>query len=223
MTGLISAEYVKIRKRGFFWVTAGLIWVLSALVAWISVETTGGEAGANGSGVLVGLGELVALILAIQILGGKFAGGRWAAGLTRDARRGAHLVAKTVTAWVGLLCILVISMLVSQLTFAVFGAGAGALGEVLEQLAKSMGIGLVWIMIAFPLSALFRAVGVSYIVGFIFINADSIASLWDKYQPIAISHNTSAFLASEGGVPVLLGWGGGAAVASWALLRNRDA
>ena len=48
-----------------------------------------------------------------------------------------------MTAWVGLLCILVISMLVSQLTFAVFGAGAGALGEVLEQLAKSMGIGLV--------------------------------------------------------------------------------
>ena len=49
----------------------------------------------------------------------------------------------------------------------------------------------------------------SYIVGFIFINADSIASLWDKYQPIAISHNTSAFLASEGGVPVLSGLGSG--------------
>ena len=99
----------------------------------------------------------------------------------------------------------------------------GELGELVEGLAKSLGVGLIWIMFGFAFSALFRAVGVSYIVGFIFYNADALVSLWDKYRSIAVSANTSLFYRSEGGVLVLLVWGAVMAAASWALLKYRDA
>ncbi len=222
MTGLIAAEYIKLRKRTFFWVTAGLIWALNVLLAWISVQVTvGAESG--GEGVTVSFSELIALFLTIQILGGEFADGRWAAGLTRDSRRGAHLLAKVVIAWVGLLFILVVSVLVGQSTSAVIGESVGELGELVEGLAKSSGVGLIWIMFGLAFSALFRAVGVSYIVGFIFYNADALVSLWDKYRSIAVSTNTSLFYGSEGGVLVLLVWGAVMAAASWALLKYRDA
>ncbi len=222
MTGLIFAEYVKLRRRTFFWVLAGLIWALHVFASWLSLSVViGSETG--GSGRLVSFAELIALVLAIQVLGNEFSGGRWASGLTRDSRRGAHLCAKTVTALLGMLFIIVVAVALGQATKAMLGEDLAQLGSIAGDIGKSLLVGLVWIMIAFAINALLRGLGISFIVGFIFLNAEVLVSLWDKYEPFSVSHNIALFYGSEGGLSVMLVWGAATAVASWALLKYRDA
>ena len=85
MTGLIKAEYLKLRKRTFFWVVSGLIWAFTVLFTWLVYRVFNSEAGGgaevDGFTVSIGGGEgtsssLIALLLSIQILGGEFSGGR---------------------------------------------------------------------------------------------------------------------------------------------------
>lgn len=222
MTGLIAAEYVKLRKRTFFWVLAGLIWALHIFTAWLTGTIEIGTAG-GGSARTVNFPDLVAMVLAVQILGSEFSGGRWAAGLTRDARRGAHLLAKAVTAFVGLLFIVAVAALLGQATNLVLGEDVAGAGTIAGDVGRGLIVGAVWILIGFALTALLRRVGISFIVVFILYNADGLVSLWDKYQPFSAAHNTGLLYSGGGGLPVLAVWGAATAAMSWALVRFRDA
>ena len=182
--------------------------------------------------------EWVALILAIQILGGELSGGGWLTGLTREARRGAHFLAKTVAACGGLLFIQGVSTMVNLATQSALGASLWTWGDLSGRVGKSLVVGLVWIMLGFVVSALSRSVVVSYAAAFIFLNADAVTAQWDLYQPISVNADTSLFYgfkvySFEGGITpdnqeggallALLSWAALMAFVSWALLRFRDA
>ena len=118
----------------------------------------------------------------------------------------------------------IVENLLELATRSALGQSASVTGDVLVTMGKGWVEGLIWIVLGFALTALFRSVGVSYMVGFIFLNADVITgALWDKYEPISLSANTSMFHSSEGGLLVLLAWGAVMGVAAWCLLRFRDA
>ena len=222
MTGLLAAEYLKLRKRVFFWVLAGLVWGLYAFAAWLSFTLDIGTQ-TGGSGARVNFPELIALVLAIQVLGSEFSGGRWAAGLTRDSRRGAHLLAKAVAGILALGFLVVTAVAVGQVMAAALGEEAAAVGSLVEAVAKGLLVGSVWIMIGFAFTAVLRGVGPAYMVSFVFFFADGLVSIWDTYRPLSVSHNMTLFYQDEGGVPVLLLWSVAAAAVAWLFLRYRDA
>jgi len=249
--GLIAAEITKIFKRRTFWVLTLVLLLLTAFLAGIfyllpRVVEDGIPSIAKPDAYIFGAAQVVGqtwfpLILATMALAGELATSAWATALTRNSRRGQHLVARLVTstssAW--LATALAITVFAAATYFFASGSGAPPVDEWLGIGWKSLLIVFTWVAIGLAFSAWLRSVGPAIGAALAFSFIEGLLILWSGWRQVSLSLASSAILGELdasgfgqvlGALPpfrtallTVIAWAVGAGVIAWAGLRWRDA
>ncbi len=251
MIGLIAAEITKTFKRRTYWVLTVVLTVVTMLLVGLflflpRVVDEGMPIFSKPEIYTVGAAQVLGqtwfpLILAALALAGELATSAWATALTRNSRRGQHLMARmltaTISAWIAMLA--AIALFTVAAFFFATGSGSLTVEEWLGIGWKALLVQFTWVGLGLAFSAFLRSVGpaIGGAIAFMFI--EGLLLLWPAWRPVSLSLATSAILgdlaAADFG-PVIgelpefrtalitaLAWAVGAALLAWAGLRFRDA
>lgn len=253
MLGLLRAEITKTFRRRTFWVLTVVLTVLTLLLVGIFfllpnvVDDAGipliGKPDAYIFGASQVLGQTwFPLILATMALAGELATSAWSTALTRNSRRGQHLVARVLTtsfaAWVAAL----IAIGVFSIAAYFLAEGTGELDAAgwWDIIWKSLLAQFTWISLGLAFSAWLRSVGPAIGAALAFMFIDGLLILWSGWREVSLSiHNTALMgpLVFDGGFGQILGempsfrrglavtvaWAVAALLIAWAGLKYRDA
>ncbi|CAN5821951.1 hypothetical protein BH18ACT6_BH18ACT6_07220 [soil metagenome] len=251
MIGLIAAEITKTFKRRTFWVLTTVLALLTAFLAGIffflpRVVDDGFPTIAKPEIYIFGAAQVLGqtwfpLILSAMALAGELATSAWATALTRNSRRGQHLVARlitsTISAWLAM--IFAIALFSVAAYFFATGSGAPTVEEWLGVAWKALLVQFTWVGLGLAFSAWLRSVGPAIGAAIAFSFIEGLLLLWSGWRPVSLSLATSAILGeldAGGFAPIFgelpafrtalftaLAWAVGAALLAWAGLRFRDA
>lgn len=257
MIRLIRAETIKLRKRRLYWVMLLILIGLMAVTGFFLIVfpqvVEGGMDGFTGierpEAYIVGAQQAASqtwfpLILAVVFLGAEVTTTTWAATLTREARRWAHLIAKAVVltgfSWAAML--VVIGLWAVATTIVAAGSGGPSPTEWVGVVWKVGLLQLVWVGLGLGAIGMLRSTGpaIGLVIAFSF--GESILTLWEPYRTIGLSSSTTALfgdildMGGFGGpfgmgdpapfavaLIVVIGWGVVGLAAAWAALTLRDA
>lgn len=251
MIGLVAAEITKIFKRRTFWVLTVVLCLLTAFLAGIffllpRVVDEGFPAIGKPEAYTFGTSQVLGqtwfpLILATMALAGELATSAWATGLTRNSRRGQHLVARLFTAttssWLAMA--VAVGIFATATFFLAPGRGAPPGAEWLSLTWKSLLIQFTWVAMGLGFSAWLRSVGPAIGAALAFSFIEGLLVLWSGWRRVSLSLASSSILGEfdVGGFGQILGelppfrtalvtvlaWAVGATILAWAGLRLRDA
>ncbi|MGH9891776.1 MAG: hypothetical protein ACREA0_07310 [bacterium] len=254
MIGLIRAELVKTFKRRTFWVLTIVLTLLTGFLAGIFyllprvIDDQGGgffEVAKPGA-YIFGAGQVMGqtwfpLILATMALAGELATSAWSTTLTRNSRRGQHLVARlfttTLSAWLAVL--FAIGVFSIATFFLASGSGELDAAEWWDIAWKALLVQFTWVGVGLAFSSWLRSVGPAIGAALAFSFVEGILILWEDFREVSLSIHTSALLGSlsvggfgqflsdlptfRRGLIVVLGWSILGVLISWAGLKLRDA
>jgi hypothetical protein len=251
MMGLIGAEVIKTFKRRTFWVLTIVLFLLTAFLAGIffflpRVVDEGFPIIAKPDAYLFGAAQVLGqtwfpLILATMSLAGELATSAWATALTRNSRRGQHLIARLIvsTTSSSLAMVLAIGLFAVVTFFFATGEGTPSLEEWLGVAWKALLIQFTWVAIGLMFSAWLRSVGPAIGAALAFSFIEGLLVLWSGWRRVSLSLATSSILGEldVSGFGQILGelpefrtalltigaWAVGATILAWAGLRFRDA
>jgi len=253
VTGLIKAEMIKTFKRRTFWVLTTVLVLLTGFLAGIFyllprvIDDQGGFFEIEKpSAYIFGAGQVMGqtwfpLILATMALAGELATSAWATTLTRNSRRGQHLIARLLTsttaAWLAVL--LAIAVFSIATFFLAGGAGEPDAAGWWDIAWKALLVQFTWVALGLAFSAWLRSVGPAIGAALAFSFVEGLLVLWEGYREVSLSIHTSALLGSlsvggfgqilgdlpsfRRGLIVVLGWSVLGVLISWAGLKLRDA
>jgi len=206
---LLHAEYVKLRGRRLYPVMLLVLGFFLALAAFFLIAfgqiapELAGEVPVleKPQAYLVGAQQAAGqtwfpLILAAVILGGEFGSTVWATALTRDSRKGAHILARlvvlTVAGWVAFMAATGVWGVIAF--FAAPGTGAPEMGTWIGIAWRMALISLAWTSLGMGLVALLRSIGpaIGAAIGFSFL--EGLLSLWDPYETVSLSAATTGLV-----------------------------
>jgi hypothetical protein len=234
--GLIAAEGTKTYKRRTFWVLTIVLSLLTALLAAIffllpRVVDEGFPAVAKPDAYIFGAAQVVGqtwfpLILASMALAGELATSAWATMLTRDSRRGLHLVARLITATTAawLAAALAIGLFALAAFFLATGSGAPGIDEWLGIAWKTLLIQFTWVSIGLAFSAWLRSVGpaIGAAIAFSFIEG-LLSSILGELDSSGFGPVLGELPPFRTALFTVIAWAVGATVLAWMGLRFRDA
>jgi hypothetical protein len=249
--GLIGAESTKTFKRRTFWVLTIVLCLLTGLLAAIffllpRVVDEGFPIVAKPEAYIFGAAQVVGqtwfpLILASMALAGELSTAAWATTLTRESRRGLHLIARlfTATASAWLAIGLAIALFAAGAFFLATGTGAPSFEEWLAVAWKALLIQFTWVAIGLAFSSWLRSVGPAIGAAIAFSFIEGLLIIWSGWRRVSLSLASSSILGEldAGGFGPVLGelppfrtalatvvaWAVGATILAWAGLRFRDA
>lgn len=253
MIGLVRAEITKTFKRRTFWVLTVVLTLLTAFLAGIFyllprvIDDQGGIFEVTKPGAYIfGAGQVMGqtwfpLILATMALAGELATSAWSTTLTRNSRRGQHLVARlfttTFASWFALL--LAIAIFAVATYFLAEGTGELDASGWWDIAWKALLVQFTWVGLGLGFSAWLRSVGPAIGAALAFSFVEGLLVLWEGFREVSLSIHTTALLGTLGtggfgqllgdlpsfrrGLIVVLGWSALGVVISWFGLKLRDA
>lgn len=253
MTGLIRAELTKTFKRRTFWVLTIVLVLLTGFLAGIFyllprvIDDQGGFFEIQKPGAYIfGAGQVMGqtwfpLILATMALAGELATSAWSTTLTRNSRRGQHLVARLLTSTVAAWLAVLLAIVVFSIATFFLAEGSGELDGVgwWDIAWKALLVQFTWVALGLAFSAWLRSVGPAIGAALAFTFVEGLLILWEGFREVSLSIHTSALLGSlsvggfgqilgdlpsfRRGLIVVLAWSVVGVLISWAGLKLRDA
>lgn len=251
MIGLVGAEITKTFKRRTFWVLTIVLCLLAGFLAAIffflpRVVEDSFPIVEKPDAYILGASQVISqywfpLILSAMALAGELATSAWGTSLTRNSRRGEHLVARLVVITAAAWLAMVLAIAVFSTGAFSLAAGSGGLTAQawLEIAWKALLIQFVWVAIGLAFSAWLRSVGPAIGAALAFWFIEGLLVLWSGWRTVSLSFAGSAILGEldvSGFGPILgeppefrtalltvIAWAVGAALLAWAGLRSRDA
>ncbi len=255
MTGLLRAEVRKLTRRKLFWVMLVILMVVMGMAAvFLLVVPARAPEAVPGMPVirkpdayLLGAQQAIGqswfpIVLAAVAMGGEMRSAAFAATLTRDSRRWAHLFARlavfAAASWSATL--LAIGEWAAVTAVLASGEGAPDVDVWVGMVWKSGLVVSTWTALALAAVTLFRSLGPALGAALAFSFVDGLVSLWTAYRPVSLSTNSTAMLgelsgfASGMGFPgldpippgratmVVAAWAVGLVGVAWASLQLRD-
>lgn len=210
---LLHAEYVKLTRRKLFPLMLAVLVLLMGLLAVLFFvvlpalpEAAGGgtglpqkpEAFLYGAVQVAGQAWWFAVILAATLLGGEVAGTVWATSLTRDSRKGLHILVRfltfTAATWIAFVVGTAVWSLVTA--FAADGSGSPAAAEWLGLLWKFAVIAAAWTSLGMGAVALTRSIGVAMGIALALSFVDSlVAPFVDAYETVSLTAASNGIFA----------------------------
>jgi hypothetical protein len=253
VAGLIRAEIIKTFKRRTFWVLTIVLALLTAFLAGIFyllprvIDDQGGFFEiTKPSAYVFGAGQVLGqtwfpLILATMALAGELATSAWSTTLTRNSRRGQHLVARLVTATLAAWFAVLLAITIFSVATFFLASGTGELdpGGWWDIAWKALLVQFTWAALGLAFSAWLRSVGPAIGAALAFSFVEGLLVLWEGFREVSLSIHSSALLGSlsvggfgqilgdlpsiRRGLVVVLGWSLLGVLVSWAGLKLRDA
>jgi hypothetical protein len=207
---LLHAEYVKITRRKLYPIMLALLALLMGFIAVLfyvilPALPDSAQAGAPpprpeafvyGAVQVAGQAWWFAVILATTLLGGEVAGTVWATGLTRDARKSAHIASRfavfTTATWLAFIVGTAVWSVVTL--FAAEGSGSPEAGEWLSLLWKFAVIAGSWTSIGMGAVALTRSIGAAMGIALGISFVDSIIA------PFVSAYENFSLTAASNGI-----------------------
>lgn len=181
------------------------------------------------------------LILAAMALAGELATSAWSTTLTRNARRGQHLVARLITTTLAAWLAIIFAIAVFSVATFFLAEGTGELDALgwWDIAWKALLVQFTWVTLGLAFSAWLRSVGPAIGAAIAFSFVEGLLILWEGFREVSLSIHTSALLGSlsvggfgqilgdlpsfRRGVIVVLGWSLLGILISWGGLKLRDA
>lgn len=208
---LLHAEWIKLSRRKLFPIMLGVLAFLMGFLAVLfyvilPALPDAAQAGAAppqrpdafiyGAVQVAGQAWWFAVILATTLLGGEVAGTVWATGLTRDARKGAHISARfawfTAASWLAFVVGTGVWAVVTL--FTAEGSGSPDTGEWLSLLWKFAAIAAAWTSIGMGAVALTRSIGAAMGIALGLSFVDSIVA------PFVAAYERVSLTAASNGI-----------------------
>ncbi|HEY7582618.1 MAG TPA: hypothetical protein VIB78_03245 [Acidimicrobiia bacterium] len=253
MTGLLRAELIKTFKRRTFWVLTIVLVLLTGFLAGIFyllprvIDDQGGlfeiqkpAAYIFGAGQVMGQ-TWFPLILATMALAGELATSAWSTTLTRNSRRGQHLVARLLTSTAAAWLAVLLAIVVFSIATFFLAEGTGELDAAAwwDIVWKALLVQFTWVALGLAFSAWLRSVGPAIGAALAFTFVEGLLILWEGFRQVSLSIHTSALLGSlsvggfgqilgdlpsfRRGLIVVLSWSVIGVLIAWAGLKLRDA
>jgi hypothetical protein len=182
------------------------------------------------------------LILAVVLLGGELSTTVWATALTRDSRKGRHIVARVLTYALASLVAAVVAFAVWIVMALIFAPGEGFMTfkDFVDFLWNTALISLAWTSVGTAAVSLLRSVGPAIGAGLAIYFAESFLALWDPWENVSLTAaSTALFEVDFGGglgglipgmglsmghkLAILAGWTLVGLGLTWWGLQRRDA
>jgi hypothetical protein len=253
LTGLLKAELIKTFKRRTFWVLTIVLVLLTGFLAGIFyllprvIDDQGGlfeiqkpAAYIFGAGQVMGQ-TWFPLILATMALAGELATSAWSTTLTRNSRRGQHLVARLLTSTAAAWLAVLLAIVVFSIATFFLAEGTGELDAAAwwDIVWKALLVQFTWVALGLAFSAWLRSVGPAIGAALAFTFVEGLLILWEGFRQVSLSIHTSALLGSlsvggfgqilgdlpsfRRGLIVVLSWSVIGVLIAWAGLKLRDA
>lgn len=256
MSGLLRAEWLKLSRR---WVLPAMILVLGGLVGLSAVillilpdvapEAIEGlpildRADASLLGIQTVLGQTwFPLILAVIMLGTEFTSSAWAAALTRDARRFAHLLAKVIVFSLAAWLVALLAIACWEIMAAIFTEGDPVFeaSDWFGVIWKALIVQVTWIALGLGAISLTRSTGVAIAIVVAYSFTEGLLALWAPYGEVSLTTATAAIFGEltaevssgfgvSGSDPmtfgqallVVIGWGVLGLGLAWTGVRTRE-
>ncbi len=209
MTGMLRAEWIKLRRR---WVFRVLVLVLVALtgisagllliVPEVAPDAIEGLPHlSRGDATIVGVQTVLGqtwfpLILAVVMLGSEVTTTAWASALTRESRRPRHLAARLIVlsgaAWAAAL----VAIAGWEILAAAYTEGAASfgVGDWAGVALKAAMVQTTWVALGLGAVALLRSTGVAIGVVVAYSFVEGLLALWRPFGEIALSGASSSLI-----------------------------
>lgn len=257
MIGLMKAEVSKLTGRKLFPVMTFILMAFVGLAAFFLLIFGQLNEAAVSEGIplvekpeayMLGVQQVIGqtwfpLILAVVVLGGELASTIWATGLTRESRKGLHILARllvfTMASWIGML----LGIAVWGGLTALFAEGSGGLTsmEWLGVVGKTAFTQVAWVSLGLGFVCLLRSVGPAIGAVLALSFGEGLLALWRPYQNVSLTGASTAIFGDVGlpgaaseifgtttvgfwhAVGIILGWTVLGLLLTWWGLNRRDA
>lgn len=252
---LVHAEYLKVTRRKLY---PGMLLILGVLIGVVAFflmvfAQVVPEAAqdvpvlAKPGAYLIGAQQVASqtwfpLILGVVILGGEMGSTVWATSLTRESRKGHHILARllvfTLASWLAFLIGTGIWSGIAAV--AAEGSGSPGFGEWVGVIWRMGLVALAWTSLGLGAISMLRSLGPAIGAALAFSFGESILALWGPYENVSLSAATSglfgatmegfvgAFLPGAGmsvaqSIGIIVGWTLFGLLLTWWGVQRRDA